>query len=104
MLSLPIEREAFKNTKVVETGLSDHHKMTITVLKKFFPKQKPTIVKYRNYKRFDLTIFCSELSVKLNTVHCKDRNYESFEKIFVELLNNHVPMKKKMLGRIMHRS
>ena len=69
--------------------------MTITVLKTFFPKQKPTIVKYRNYKKFDLTIFCSELSVKLNTVHCKDRNYESFEKIFVELLNNHAPMKEK---------
>ena len=54
---------SFQEHKVVETGLSDHHKMTITVLKKIFPKQKPAIVKYRNYKKFDLTIFCSELSV-----------------------------------------
>ena len=28
-------------------------------------------------------------------MHCKDRNYESFEKIFVELLNNHAPMTEK---------
>ena len=39
----------FHNTLVVETGLSDFHKMTITVLKKFYEKKKPKIISYRDY-------------------------------------------------------
>ena len=33
-----------------ETGLSDFHKLIITVLKSPIPKQKPKIIKCRNYK------------------------------------------------------
>ena len=32
-----------------ETGLSDFHKMTLTLRKVFYKKQKPNIVTYRNY-------------------------------------------------------
>ena len=39
-----------QNINVFETGLSDFHKMAVSVLKSNFPKQKPNIVSYRNYK------------------------------------------------------
>ena len=42
----------FSNTNVFETGLSDFHKLTITVLKQYFPKLKPKAVNYRHYRKF----------------------------------------------------
>ena len=67
----------------------------ITILKNIFSKQKPAIVKYRNYKKSDLSIFSSLLSGILSTLDSKDRNYECFGTIFVGLLNNYTPMKEK---------
>ena len=32
----------------IETGLSDFHKMTVTVMKSQYQKQKPKIISYRN--------------------------------------------------------
>ena len=42
----------FKHSCVIETGLSDFHKMTITVLKMQLRKLEPEVVYYRNYKHF----------------------------------------------------
>ena len=41
----------FQNNRVIETGLSDFHKLTITTLKYNFQKQEPKIITYRNYKK-----------------------------------------------------
>ena len=38
---------SFKHSMVVETGLSDFHKVCVTVVKTYYNKQKPSIVKYR---------------------------------------------------------
>ena len=43
------DKGSFQNSLAIETGLSDHHKMTISVLKRYIKKRAPTIVKYRNY-------------------------------------------------------
>ena len=38
---------SFQNSVDIETGLSDHHKMTaVTVLKTYYKKKDPTIRKY----------------------------------------------------------
>ena len=42
---------SFQKSLNIETGLSDFHKMTVTVLKTTFPKVKPKIILYRNYKK-----------------------------------------------------
>ena len=42
-------QRSFQNTNVFETGLSDFHKLTVTVLKSHYPKQKPNIISYRDY-------------------------------------------------------
>ena len=52
---------SFQNTTAVETGLSDFHKMVVTVLKTKFPKASPSTVYYRSYKNFDLGNFRCEL-------------------------------------------
>ena len=44
--------QKFQNTYVVETGLSDFHLMTVTVMIKTFKKLKPRTKNYRSYKHF----------------------------------------------------
>ena len=39
----------FQNFSVVETELSDFHKVTMTVMKTHFQKQTPKIINYRDY-------------------------------------------------------
>ena len=39
----------FRNSGVIETGLSDFRKMTVTVMKTTFEKLKPNIIYYRDY-------------------------------------------------------
>ena len=43
---------SFQNSCVIETGLSDFHKMTVSVMKTTFQKLKPKIVNYRDYSGF----------------------------------------------------
>ena len=43
---------SFKNTYVIETGLSDFLKMVVAVMKMHFPKIKPQVVSCRKYKDF----------------------------------------------------
>ena len=52
-LMLTNKQERFLKAKTVETGLSDFHKIVVSVFKTSFKKQKPKIVTYRDYRRFD---------------------------------------------------
>ena len=86
--------KSFQNTCVVSTGLSDFHKMIVTVLKMALPKSKPIIRQYRDFKKkFDLNIFQQELNSRLNSI--ENLNYSSFERTFLEILNSTCPVKKK---------
>ena len=40
----------FQSTCVLETGLSDFHLMTVTVMKKTFEKMHPRVINYRSYR------------------------------------------------------
>ena len=52
---------AFQNTTTVFTGLSDFHKLVLTVLKTSITKSKPQKITYRDYKNFDSVRFNGEL-------------------------------------------
>ena len=56
----------FKNTYVIEIGLSDFHKMIVAVMKMHFPKMNPQIVSYWNYKDFHNETFLDSLRHELN--------------------------------------
>ena len=47
----------FQNSTTIETGLSDFHKLTITVMRSYYPKQTPLIRSYRDYKNFNQPLF-----------------------------------------------
>ena len=42
--------DSFLKSQTLETGLSDFHKLTLTVPKMHYKKQKPLVVTYRDYK------------------------------------------------------
>ena len=44
--------QSFHTRCVIETGLSDFHLITLTVMKKSFKKLKPSVINYRSYKHF----------------------------------------------------
>ena len=88
---------SFQNSLTIETGLSDHHKLTVTTMRSFFPKQVPTIITYRDYKQFDQALFRQELLDILYNMNSGTINYDTFEYICIELLRKHAPLKEKCL-------
>ena len=58
---------SFKNTYLIEAGLSDFHKMVVDVIKMYFPKRKPQVIRYRKYKGFHNETFLDTLRHKVNT-------------------------------------
>ena len=87
----------FQNSTVVETGLSDHHKLTITVMRCFFKKQPPITITYRDYKNFNPQLFRNELLKELYNVHKGKIDYETFEEIVVRLLSIFAPIKERYI-------
>ena len=88
-------KRSFQNSFALETGLSDCHKMTVTVLKTYFKKQEPLIINYRDYKKFDATSFRNELLDSLENFEKENMNYDDFKALFMIIFDKHVPMKKK---------
>ena len=72
--------------------------MAVTVLKLYFPKQKPNIQTFRDYKRFQNDLFRPELDYKLSKLDVFNLDLEHFLNIFIEILNKHPPIKKKYLS------
>ena len=60
-------KNKFQNTMAIVTGLSDYHKMTVTILKTSFPKQHPNRIIYRDYKQFSNTRFRQELDLGIGS-------------------------------------
>ena len=87
--------KSFQNTQTISSGMSDCHKMIVTVLKMKFCKAQPKIIYYRNYKKFDKNIFRTKLKQKLEIN--KSSNYSDFENIFLSTLEDEAPLKKKTI-------
>ena len=66
--------------------------MVRIVMKMKFLKNAPKVIHYRQYKKIDKKKSREELKQELNrSINC----YGSFKSIFLEVLNKHVPLKKK---------
>ena len=88
---------SFQNTSVIETGLSDFHKLTVTVMKMSFSKQEPKIFYYRDNKTFNDEHFRNDLKYVFNKRGLNNISCSEFEDITITTLNIHAPMKKKYL-------
>ena len=87
---------SFQDAQVIETGLSDFHKMNLTVLNLFFfTKRKHKTIFYRNYKKIDNFKFKEALNRELMKHDLNNIDYEDFHEIVLSILNAHAPLKKK---------
>ena len=85
---------SFCNSIAVETGLSDHHKMVLTVLKGYIKKREPITINYRCYKSFCMNDFKENLKQNLENFE-NVMSYDDFKTVLMSTLNLHAPKKKK---------
>ena len=69
--------------------------MVTTTLKISIPKNKPLQINYRNYKHFNEYSFNEDLKLAFSNTDIQ--TCEEFEEIFMNLLDHHAPLKKKIL-------
>ena len=90
--------KSFQSTCVIETGLSDFHRMTVSVLNMHFRKLPPKVITYRNFSNYDNANFINSLNDVLNEHENQEHllnDPDCFYKVCVEVLNQHAPQKKK---------
>ena len=75
----------FQMTTVIETGISDFHKLTITTLKSSFIEQEPKIFNYRNFKYFNNENFRNDLLYEISMKGFHDISCEEFEILFMTM-------------------
>ena len=86
----------FQNSGVYETGISDFHKLTFTVLKTYFQKAKPRIIKYRDYKYFDNNDFRDELIRELSSKSIQSDDLTRFTNISKIILEKKGAFERKI--------
>ena len=89
------QKVLFKLSKTFETELSDHHKLISTIMKSDSFKGSLQKKVYRSYKYFDIDLFKIALQEKLK--HLENDAYSAFNSAFTNLLNEHAPLKTKIL-------
>ena len=90
---------SFQNSCVIETGLSDFHKMIVLVMKTTFQKLKPRIVQCRDCAQFSNDNFRKKLleNITLENVNTNSNGLEKFLQIGMNTLDQMVPRKKKYI-------
>ena len=83
---------SFQKTTALSTGLSDFHKMVVTVLKTTFPKANPKVISYRDLSHYSEEEFGLDLKRNLETVN--ELDYDKFDDILKNTFNYHAPEKK----------
>ena len=94
-LILTNQEDLFSNSNTCEVGISDHYHLGSTMFNKKISKGSTKALFYRDYKKFEENKFVRDLTHELQNI--KNRSYSQFEKAFVTVLDNHVPLKKKQL-------
>ena len=88
----------FQNTCVIETSLSDHHKLIGSFLKSKFQRLPPKNIEYRDYKKFDEKLFLKELgSINFEELFANDNSdkYDVLTKQVRMVIDKHAPIKSK---------
>ena len=83
--------KSFFKTETVFTGLSDFHKLVLSVFKLHFSKAKAKEILYKNFRDFKENNFNWDLQNRLSAQSVDE--YAPFEKFFIDVLNKHAPLK-----------
>ena len=87
---------SFQDSTVVETGLSDFHKMCVTVMKMYHCKQRPSVITYRKFKNVSNIEFMKDLEEHLTKFeHFDNIPSNLFKETVNIILEKHAPTKKK---------
>lgn len=98
MIDLLLRNNAlsFQNTLLVLKGLSDFHKLVLTVLKTSVEKNEPWEIRHRRWKFLYSRNFKEDFSRQFSN----SMAFSKFGEIFVEVSNRSVPLKyEKMWGK-----
>ena len=76
-------------------GLSDFHKLTVTVLKSYYKKLEPKVIRYRDYRKFSNEAFQAELLKKLAYVGNQEDKLEALKNVTLSILDRLAPQKKR---------
>ena len=71
----------------LEIGLSDFHKMILTVLKVFDKKQKLSIITYRRYKNFSNEVLMADVQNRISQVtsETNDLDFDLFKAVLLHV-------------------
>ena len=94
-LILTNQEDLFSNSNACEVGISDHHHLVSTTFNKKISKGSTKTSFCRDYKKFEENKFAKDLTHELQNI--KNPSYSQFGKAFATVLDNHVPLKKKLL-------
>ena len=93
-LILTNRKKSFQSAHTIETGLSDWHKMAVTVMKTYFKKQSPKVIYYRNYKNFSNDSYTEDLLNELMKGDIEISRLDTFMNTALNVLEKHAPIKK----------
>ena len=84
--------KSFQESEVIETGLSDFHKISLTAMKVLFNKQKPKIIQYKKYKDFPNEVFMHESESALQRF--SQIYFRTFKSAADNILQKDAPIKR----------
>ena len=96
-LFLTNRQRTFQCTTTIETGISDFHKLVVTVLKTFHKKQRPKIIHYRNYKNIEKDNFREDLKKELLKFDITNAPLSKRNDTVLSVLDKHTPKKLKYI-------
>ena len=75
---------SFHNTSLIETGISDCHKMIVSVFRGFFKSLPAKVIEYRNYRTFDYNEFLRNLDQELikSNSYNDEQQYDILHQLF----------------------
>ena len=95
-LILTNKKHSFKNTSVIDVGLSDFHKMIFTQTKLTFEKLPPRTISFRDFKNFVKINFDDDLHKALTCNPQTRDDYGQFLQVFNNVSDKHAPLKKRL--------
>ena len=95
-LTLKNSPRIFQGSCVMETGLSDFHRMTVTIMTAIFPRLPPKIRTSRNYNKFYNLDFRETLVKELSLTNAWNNDISNFIDICMRSLEKHVTLNSFM--------
>jgi len=87
---------SFFNTRITETGLSDHHCMVSTFLRCHYEKIPPKNFIYRDMKNFNEELFINDIkNIPMSELHRFENPFTGYETLFKCIVDRHCPIKTK---------